>query len=282
MKLPTETGLYLGIKWEDYERIPRMNLSTLKHMKKSPFHLREAQKTPREDSDPLRIGRATHVMVLEPESFLSRFAIWDGGSRRGKEWEKFLAKVEGLDVLTEDQYHQVKAISAAVLAHEHAAGYLRGGSAEATLLWTDPDTGVECKGRLDLAQEGRALVDLKTTRDASPEAFQKQSWNLGHHEQAAFYRKGWQAAKGALIPYFIVAVESTAPHAVAVYEVPKRILAMGEESNRDLLERLVVCRNENRWPGYADGVMELDVPRWLQKDTDVSGLGLEFPEEQHA
>lgn len=289
MTTPNETGLFLGVGRDTYDRIARVNWSWLKHMKKSPMHFRAfGQEKVREDTDAMRLGRATHLAALEPERFRSCYALWDGGRRAGKEWEKFRAQAEAdrLEILTEDQYQEALAIAAAATTNEHAARWLRGGSAEVTMLWTHvapdiehcPGFSIYCKGRMDIAQGVSALVDLKSCRDASPEAFQRQCWNLGYHEQAAYYQDGYAAVNGGVrVPYVLVAVENHAPYAVQVYQVPDRVLEVGRESYRSLLERLNECRSQNRWPGYAEGPLELELPRWAQAqndDEDVTGLGL--------
>lgn len=289
MNAPNKTGIFLGVPRDGYERIQRVNWSWLKHMKKSPQHFRAwGQDRAHEDTDAMRLGRATHVAALEAERFRSVYAVWDGGRRAGKEWEKFRTQSEadGLEVLTDEQYQQAQAIANAALTNEYAAKWLRSGSTEVTMLWTHevadmagcPGFSIDCKGRMDIAQNIAAIVDLKTTKDASPEAFGRQCWNLAYHEQAAFYVDGYAAVNGGVrVPYVIVAVENHAPYAVQVYRVPDRVVQAGRDTCRALLERLNECRLQNRWPGYAEGPVDLELPRWAtaqNDDEDTTGLGL--------
>ena len=287
---PTENGVYVGVKRPDYERIVRVNWSTLKHLKRSPAHYRAVtMEKAQEDTDAMRVGRATHVAVLEPEMFLATHAVWDGGRRYGKEWDKFQEKHAGLEILTEDQYQQVKAIADAARSNEYAAPYLRAGLAEVTLLWThtEPANGVpgfevECKGRIDFSANAGAIVDLKTTRDASSEGFCRSAWNLDYLAQAAFYTDGYAAAHGGeLLPYLIVAIEKDAPYVAVVYRIPEHMIEMGRDTYRGLLKRLHQCRTDNHWPGYAEGIVDLELPRWMRSasdDSDLTGMGLVFPE----
>lgn len=285
---PTENGVYLDVKREDYDRIDRLNFSTIKHMKLSPAHVRAVvMEKAKEDTDALRVGRAVGVATLEPERFRATYAVWDGERRAGKEWERFREKNAGLEILREKEYQQVKAIADAARADEHAAPYLRGGSSEVTILWThtEPANGVpgfslDCKGRLDFATEGRAIVDLKTAKDASPDGFARAAWNFDYHVQAAMYVDGYAAAHGGeVLPYVLVVVEKEAPFLVQVYRMPEHMLDMGRDIYRGHLRRVHQCRKDNRWPGYADGPIDLELPRWMRSandDNDVSGLGLEF------
>lgn len=286
MSIPTTDGIYPGLTREQYSRIQRAHWSTLKYMGESPFHYRAAETKKREDTDTLRTGRGTHALTLEPESFLATWAIWDGGTRRGKEWDKFSAQAlaSGLEILTADQYETCKAISSAARSNEKAGPYLRGGQAELTVLWTDAATGIECKGRIDfLAETVGALVDLKTARSISDKAFRNASFNMGYHCQAAFYRDGYAAATGRALPYVIVAVESGEPFDVAPYRVSARLLDIGRDTYRNHLEQLAWCRQNNIWEGHArGGELELDAPGWAglatndddTDDNDMAALGL--------
>lgn len=277
MKTPTETGVFEQVPRIIYDRIERTNWSRLKYLKRSPAHFRAAGLEQDDDTDAKRVGRATHVAVLEPERFRAGWAVWDGGRRYGKEWDKFCAANEGLEILTEEQFQQVTAIATAARGDEHAAKYLRNGSAEVTALWTHTTPGVngfaiDCKARLDFTTS--AIVDLKTSKDVSPEGFARTSWNYDYQGQAAFYVDGYEAATGKRLPYVIVAVESQAPFIVQVYRVPEHVLAIGRDQYRSYLERLAFCRRTNRWPGYAEGELELGLPGWVRTEEDPSGLGL--------
>lgn len=286
---PTENGIYTGVAREDYEKLDyRVNWSTLKVMKKSPAHYRaNLMKREKKDTDALKLGRAVHLAVLEPERFRTSYAVWDGERRAGKEWEAFKKKWADCEILREEDYQEAKAIAEAARNDRHAAAYLRDGAAEVTLLWThsQPANGVPgfdmpCKGRMDFGAKAGVIVDLKTCRDGSPDGFSRAAWDLDYLAQAAFYVDGHAAASGTgeVLPYVIVAVEKEEPYVVQVYTVPEHLLDMGRELYRSHLARLSECRRESRWPGYSDGPMELPLPRWMRSD-DASGLGLVFEED---
>jgi len=288
--MKNETGVYLNVTREEYDRVDRANFSTIKHMKKSPAHVRAVMmEKVKEDTDALRVGRAVGVATLEPERFFASYAVWDGGRRYGKEWDKFQEKCAGLEILTEDQYQLVKALAEAARSNEYSAPYFRGGAAEVTLLWTHtepangvPGFSVDCKGRIDFAAEAGAIVDLKTAKDASPDGFSRAAWNYDYHVQAAMYVDGYAAAHGGeLLPYVLVVVEKEEPFLVQVYRMPEHMLDIGRDTYRGYLKRFHQCRTENRWPGYADGPIDLELPRWMRSandDSDLTGMGLVFAE----
>jgi hypothetical protein len=296
VKLPTEDGIYPGLPRDLYERIPRLNMSKLKHMAHSPFHFRAAELEEEQDTDEKLEGRATHVATFEPERWLATYAIWDGPRRAGNDWKKFCADHAGLEILTEKQRDRVIAIQKAVRSDRYAAPFLEHGLAEVTILWTHvepplgdrPGFSIQCKGRIDFANG--AISDLKSTRDASPEGFARQSWNLRYHVSAAWYVDGHAAACGGeLRPFRMIAVGNRAPHPVQVYNVPEGHLDIGRATYRGWLAQLHDCRRLSRWPGYAEGPIDLGLPKWAVPDdyeeedaTDESDMGLEGLEARHA
>lgn len=267
---------------EQYDEIAdRENFSKLKNLARSPAHYRQALIEPAEDTDAMKLGRVLHLACFEPDRFRASIALWEGGRRYGKEWDAFRAKHKGRELLTQDEYQKCIGIQTSVRNHPDAMQYLsRRGQAEAAVLWTHTEESLggftlNCKGRLDFISEN-AIIDIKTTRDASPERFGAQAWNLKYYVQAAWYRDGLAAATGRKLSYILIAVESDAPHVAQVYRVPEQVLEMGRKEYRALACRLVQCRKENHWPGYADGELELPLPRWAANtdEEDPTGLGL--------
>jgi hypothetical protein len=280
--------LSTGIGRDAYDRIRRVNWSSLKEIARSPLHYRHRLEHGRPDTAAMRLGRCAHLATLEPQRFAAEVAVWTGGRRSGKDWDAFCEASAGRELLTESEAAYCHAIAGAVRADPIALRYLTGGDAEVTIQWSQrlPGAGalsVPCKARLDY-RGPLAIADLKTTRDASPEAFGRQAWNLGAAGQLAWYADGYEAATGERLPCVLVAVETEPPHAVQVYRVPDAVLELGREQYRTLLGRLAICRVEDRWPGYAEEEMELTLPRWVMpaEDDDASGLGLDFDAAQEA
>jgi folate-dependent tRNA-U54 methylase TrmFO/GidA len=269
---------------EEYEKTPGTNWSKLKKLKRSPAHFRHSLTAEeQEDTDALLLGRAIHLATFEPEVYASTCAVWEGGARRGKEWDAFCKANAGKELLTETQAKTARAVANAVRNDRVASRYVTGGLAEATVVWRHveealgaiPGIDEACKGRLDFITQD-ALVDLKSMTDASPDAVAKSCWNFSYHGQAAFYADGYAAATGRQLPFVMVAVETKEPHIVQVYRLPEYVLDAGRQEYRALLRRLIECRKESRWPGYAEGELELSLPRWALSHDNLDGLDLKF------
>lgn len=270
----------------EYDALDRVNWSSLKRIGDSPAHYRHAM-TYRDDgdTDAMCLGRCVHLGVFEPERFRSSVARWDGKVRNGSAWKTFESENAGREILTRGQWERCVALIEAVRGSD-AKKYLEGGKAEASLLWTHttkaigdfPAESVQCKGRVDFISSAGVMVDLKTTPDASPEAFGRTAWKMEYHAQAAFYVDGYEAITGKRLPYVLVAVEKDAPYVSQSYRVTDEQLELGRERYLALLSLLGFCRRESRWGGYSDGETDLVFPRWAtpNDEDDVGGLDLVF------
>lgn len=262
----TPAGELLSLSREEYDAMTdRANFSTLKHLDKSPAHLLHALEERGEDKDAYKVGRCTHLAVFEPAIYEADVVTWSGGTRRGKEWDVFRARHAGFEILTENETETVQGLARAVRTHPDVARYLEAGEAEVTALWTDSATGVACKGRLDWIAGSGALLDLKNTKDASPDGFGRAAYAYRYHAQAALYSDAVHAATDERLPYVLIAVESVAPYVVQPYVVTREQIDAGRRIYRTWLARLLECRESNRWPGYVDGRAELALPRWADR-----------------
>lgn len=249
--------------------------STLKAILRSPAHYAHAIANQREDSDSMRIGRAIHKAVLEPDLFDSAWTTWTGARRAGKEWDAFeaMALESGREVLNQKELAQVNAVARSVLSNADAVRLLSNGRAEFEHEWTDEETGIRCGGRVDYVGPN-GVVDLKSCMTAEPTAFGAAAFRLMYHAQLAWYADGLGMPD---VPLSIIAVESSAPHVVVVYTIEELEREIGRAEYREALKRLAECRKSGRWPGYAVGPTPLSLPRraYPSDDDDVSALELE-------
>lgn len=272
-------GEILELSRQEYDALDAVNWSTLKHLLRSPAHYREALlKRNQGDTDAMRIGRVTHLAVLEPEKFAREVAVWDGGRRAGKDWEAFKALHDGKELLTLEQYDEVMALARSVRGDAVAGKYLSKGKSEISIKWEVE--GVTCKSRLDFVSGSffpAAIVDLKTTRDASRDAFGRDAFKMGLHIQAAMYQDAYFAATGDRLRVALVVAEKAGPHVPVVYRVPEALIDMGRNQYVELLLLLKECRRTNNWHGYsADGELDLTFPQWAMpyEDNDLAELEL--------
>lgn len=252
----------------DYRAIPAVNWSSLKALRRSPLHYQHGLTVKREPTDAMKLGRLFHTLTLEAEMAADEYIAWDGGTRRGAKWDAFCAEHFDREILTRSAWDSGARMAAAVRRNPIAAALLEGSSTEHTITWTDPPTGIECKGRLDLVN-GR-LVDLKSSAEIAPHRFAKTAAQLGYHGQLAYYQDGCCANDlgGDEMP-LIIAVESSPPHDVIIYEPSEAFIEAGRSLYQGLLERLVECQQVGEWPGIGAGeTVPLSLPAWAATEAD--------------
>lgn len=216
----------------------------------------------------LAFGAAFHCAVLEPEEFAKSYAMapefGDLRTKTGKSArDEWLSKNRGRIALSAEDSGAIDGMIASLGAHPLVAKMLRDGTPELTVRWRDADTGVECKSRADYYVRRLAMVlDLKTTQDASFDAFRTSVARYGYHRQDAMYRMGFAAAGAPIEHFILISVEKTPPHAVALYSLDADAISRGYMQTRLLLDHFGACVRDNAWPGYPANIQELDLPRW--------------------
>ena len=251
-----------------------ISASGLKLFARSPAHYYAAYLDPnrieRSPTPAMRIGTATHCAILEPERFSAEYiALPEDLDRRTKEGKQAYSELiaTGAELLTSDDMAMVMNMACAFRDNKISrALFDRPHSVEQSIYATI--NGVSCKGRPDfITADGLLVMDVKTTKDASPEAFGKSAWNLGYHIQAAFYRRVIGAATGTTPDFIFGCVESEAPHLVAYYSVPQHLLEYADGIIDTLLERYAECLAADMWPGYVSEIemQELSVPGYAKR-----------------
>lgn len=253
-----------------YEEWPAVNWSTLKWMKESPLHYQHALGHPRTDTASLAFGRAAHVLSLQPETFDAHFVVWEG-DRRTKAWKEFKAS-ESRTILRPSELDRAQAIAARVRSYAPIQPYLVGADVEVPLYWQDPESGLPCKGRLDLLHRPtQTLIDLKTCRSTHMRRFGNAAAAYGYHTQLAHYAAGVEAVlKWHPRRVAILAVESEPPHDIVLYDLdPEGPLMWGQQERHELLAQVAECMATGLWPGRYATPQPLELPSWADPDDDV-------------
>jgi hypothetical protein len=257
---------------ELYHSDPAIGSTAIKALLRSAAHYKSEylDGVKRDETKALRIGTYIHTAALEPERWKRDFFtapewLHHGNSKEGKaERAAFRASVSpNHKTVDDDEYQLVEAIAASIRRHPAASYLLRDVAAtELSLFWECETTGVACKARLDSTKRG-VVVDLKSTEDASPEAFTKAIINYGYDSQCAHYWDGYAATHGQEpAGYFWIVVEKSAPYAVAVYSAGEDVLARGRTRRLRALDRLCESRASGIYPGYGDMVQQISLPSW--------------------
>lgn len=273
MSAPTPTtyspGIYPDILNEAYHAAPGISKSGLDLIAKSPYYYRH--RPPQELTKAMLIGSAFHAATLEPITFPELFGVAPEVNARtnaGKaELELFASANEGKTIISREDAEHVSAMAKAVRKHSLASSLLSEGQPETSIFHIDEPTGELVKVRPDWMVED-LLIDLKSTEDATPEAFSKAMWNYRYFVQAAFYLDVANAALGfkRFNSFCFVVCEKKPPYQVAVYVADQETIDIGRMVYRADLEKYHQCRVTDSWPGINDGrIQEIGLPGWAER-----------------
>ena len=259
------SGIRLGVPEVEYHQHPAFSQSQAKVLLDSPAKYHYRLTHPEPPRDVFDFGHAVHAKVLGVGLDFLTIEADDWRSKAARD-ARDAARADGMVPMLAKDLARADVMAEAVLAHTGARAILETeGDVEASMFWTDADTGVHCRGRIDkLAATAAGLVnvDLKTTADASMRGFAKSAANFGYHLQAAAYEDGLRRLTGEDCPTVLIAVEKEPPHLVALYEFPADEIARGLDKWRDALDALVKYRAGDYWPGYPDSIQPLYLPSW--------------------
>lgn len=244
-----------------------------------------------EETPATGFGTAFHMLLLEPEEFKAAYALApEGMNFTTKEGRAFKAEAEaaGREVIAHKAFLRMQRMKDEIAAHRIGRLILeRKAKAEATMIARDPETGLWLKCRPDLLMpDAPALtVNLKTANKPNPRAWQRQASDLGYHISAAFTRRvakllGLHDA----LPYAFLVVGSKAPHLPFVATLKDSAMAWGDLIVTRALRTFADCLESGKWPGYADDVIEIDLPPWeearLQKMHEAGAFQMDEKQEK--
>jgi hypothetical protein len=257
-------GTFYNLPEHIYRDAAGVNISNLKLMGRSPAHYQARVTGPKIAPTPAMIfGTLLHSACLEPKKLAGSFVVkpedMDFRSKVGKEWRD----AQTAPIIDAAQAAALNEAAAKVLSHPTASLVLDGADKEVSVFKRRPGSDLLLKGRLDAVkvddQGLTTIADIKTTDDASSNAFARAIASWGYAEQAAFYMDLVGAS------YFLfIAVEKTAPYEVAIYCLDEESIALGRERNNRHLDTLEACLKANEWVGYSQEIETISLPRWAK------------------
>ena len=255
---------------KEYNQLPAVRRSDLLLLRRSPLHLLYSKSADAvlEPPTPAQIfGSACHKFALEGgEAFGREYAVAPAIDRRTKigkeEWEIFKFENEGKQIVAPEDFERIKSMKSALAAHPTAMSLLSG-EHEQSYVWTDDETGEDCKIRLDCLTnyQGRPLiVDYKTVSSCEDGVFERECRKYGYKIQAGMYTEGLACATNFSVDagFAFVCQEKAAPYAVRVYMCDPGFVEQGNRQFHELLRYYHMCRESGNWPGYSDGYLCAD------------------------
>lgn len=300
-------GIYLNIPEKEYRALPYVCYSSLKHIAadgKSPAHYKALKDHKGKTTRAMEFGNLVHDAILEPGKFEGIEPLPDTiKQRHGRDWENFKLLHPDVEFLPTAQYFEWK--KSRDLAFE-IVGRLKQDPViwlfinpetnytEVTIIWTDPETGIKCKGRLDaLDKQLRHIGDPKTTYHQTPYGVVKDAFTKGYYIQVAMYTDGLVHAYNSMkkkarvdmgfkldkmsldspIPFYYIWIENQFPHFFFYSNahqctdertmdfLPYGFLDYGRKKYKDALNTIKKCE-DSYYDGYPITPVDMVIPQW--------------------
>lgn len=239
---------------------------------KSAAHFKSRrQQLEMEESEPLRFGRLIHMLVLEPEKLKRQFVLMPdfGDMRSSKNRDTRDAWKASLDpsatICTQQDMVKLFCMAKSIMQNETACDLLFGAEFEMTGFYRDPVTGLKCRFRADAwNRDIGALIDLKSTQDASESEFMYSAWKYRYDIQLAKYSFGVEQLFSKPETNALIVVESKAPWTCSVKIATKEFMARGLKDHRRGMDTIAEAITTNTYPSSSQPVCELALPRKAQ------------------
>ena len=268
---------------EEYAQIHAVNYSALKVGRTSlpRMHAVVTGTAARTDTDSLNLGNLLHEAMQVGDGWSDRYAIRpEGIDRRTKDgkatYAAWLSSLGPGAEIVEDRstIELVEAMRRSIMSHRVAA-LLASQPGESEVMLATGDR----KCRIDRLTDS-IIIDWKTTTDSSPSGFARACARYGYAQQAAWYVEMVRRGRGKSLPFVFVAVESTAPYCVGVYQIAAdQIEAASRLNERIVADYAAWLKAGANMHHTADTIEELVLPEWAVTDKNTIPGGFDLAAE---
>ena len=263
-----------------YHNSPGLSSSTIRRFSQSQLHaLEEVIET----TPAMNFGSAAHSLLVEGEgAFFSDVVTITGSpyTNSNKELKKeSIAK--GLTVINEKDKDTIYSMKNSLV--KEARAYLNpeknypstlDSPYEVSIYWYEQ--GLLCKTRADVvldpfdkpqASNGIVLVDYKTTIECSVKSFTNSCRRYSYDLQAAWYKRGFEAAGFQVADFVFVAQEKKTRYASKVFKMNHTDMEVGWNFLSDYLEEYNKLLNGQPASIYnTPNVVELDTGNFYREE----------------
>lgn len=286
-------GLYEDLHSDSYHNDKKsISRSALMDFHKSPYtywakHL-NAERPIKDSTQPMILGSAFHTLILEPGLFGKQYIVAPYLENSPKKvllkhvgrpayeaykaekakidfintstMEEFEENAQGKTILSIEELNNLYRMRDKLKSNLRAIELIEGARIENSFFWKDESSKLLLKCRPDILHDD-IIVDLKTTSDASPRAFQMSMILGGYHLQMAMIRDAVEALEGRRINVFVnIVIETKYPYNTAIYILDEFAIEAGETKYKTLCLELKSALDKNEFPDY--GVQTISLPKW--------------------
>ena len=267
----------VDLTFDDYLTHPALSSSGAKLLlpPSCPALFKWRQDHPEENKRTFDFGRAAHAVVLGTPIDVDVIDAKDWRTKAAQEAQRE-SYANGRTPLLAREWAMVERMADALARHPIAADLLSpdSGIPEASILWRDHEFDITRRARLDWLpgpSAGRMILfDYKTTLRGDLRSIEKHIGNYRYYMQAAWYEDAVRAVGLAEdVAFLFIFQEKTDPFLVTVVELDNPALEHGRRMNARAMGVYVECSLADQWPGYADDVELVSLPKWALNEGEL-------------
>lgn len=255
----------------------RLSNSMLSILKRSPklfwgYYIAKCLAFP-EASESMALGSMVHTLVLEADQFHKRYVSRPQCDRRTKEgkqiYQDFLSACPtGAEVVSLEDKAVATVCATALATHKDFLSIMNA-TWENRIVEQRIDfemEGVEMRCKPDyLSLEASVIIDVKTTRDASPSEFAKSIASFGYHRQAWLYRYAVAQKHNVWCRFIFAVVCTEQPYESALYELSDLSMSEGGKEAIGLVNEFKTRSESGDWSSeWSKGIVPIDLPKWYK------------------
>jgi len=223
-------------------------------------------------------GNVYHTLTLEPQEFTKRYFInpYDGRTKEGKE-AKAQAEALKLQTISIDQRDTALAMVKALTSSDYVAPDLVAKmkfifsitdlEIEKEICWIDPETGLECKAKLDAYSKTHNLViDLKSIEKLEDYKIDSNFGQYRYDIASAQYSEAIKQERGDdLFPTFLfITQEKQEPYLFRLFSPTPEMLSQGLSKRKELMQKLKEAFETGEFYSHKE-IEQINMPAWSNK-----------------
>lgn len=284
-------GIYDHIHIDDYHSNKDwVSASGIKEAKKSLAHYFYYKNKEVEKKSHFDFGNAFEIalmdMMNDTDTFDDEVIIFneenrpeqDKGitSKKNQEWKKSIFNSDQYVVkkMGYESYETIEKMLESCYRDSTIQQLIKKTDYQKNLFWIDEESGLKCKTRPDVIMLSKnVIVDIKTTKDASPDKFAKDAANYDYPIQAAMQIRG--VMETGLMPtvdaYYWLAVEKDEPFNAQIYRFDNSEWSWADDMLQYYINLIAQAEKEKKYPGYTQqadnqfGIISLDLPLFYKQ-----------------
>ncbi len=227
----------------------------------------------------MQLGNAVHLYTLQKELFDQNYYIMPSDiikNAKHAAYQEQIALANGRIIMKPSEMGQIEGMAKALHQNKKAMLLLdKPGKIEASIFWTDAESGLKFRCRPDFMPDDGILVDLKTTGRADNDSFHRLAYDKCYDLSVALTARGYKALTGNWpAEYAFLLVETESPYVIegkltniaCNYQngkLSKSYLQIGQERLSRILDKYLQCKASGNYPGYNDNFMPMVAPDYM-------------------